>query len=70
MKVQFEGVETIFAREVTRGSETFIFRDKDGTRSGSGSRKLSLFLRAPSPYGHIRVPAMHVLVEVTATRLA
>jgi DNA/RNA endonuclease YhcR with UshA esterase domain len=29
-KVQFEGVETIFAREVTRGSETFIFRDKDG----------------------------------------
>ncbi len=31
MKVQFEGVETIFAREVTRGSETFVFRDKDGT---------------------------------------
>ena len=31
MKVQFEGVETIFAREVTRGSETFLFRDKDGT---------------------------------------
>jgi DNA/RNA endonuclease YhcR with UshA esterase domain len=30
-KVQFEGVETIFAREVTRGSETFIFRAKDGT---------------------------------------
>jgi hypothetical protein len=30
-KVQFEGVETIFAREVTRGSETFVFRDKDGT---------------------------------------
>lgn len=29
--VQFEGVETIFAREVTRGSETFVFRDKDGT---------------------------------------
>ena len=29
-KVQFEGVETIFAREVTRGSETFAFRDKDG----------------------------------------
>jgi DNA/RNA endonuclease YhcR with UshA esterase domain len=29
-KVQFEGVETIFAREVTRGSETFVFRDKDG----------------------------------------
>lgn len=30
-KVQFEGVETIFAREVTRGGATFIFRDKDGT---------------------------------------
>jgi hypothetical protein len=30
-KVQFEGVETVFAREVTRGSETFLFRDKDGT---------------------------------------
>ncbi|MGA7382423.1 MAG: hypothetical protein WBX03_16355 [Terriglobales bacterium] len=30
-KVQFEGVETIFAREVTRGTDTFIFRDKDGT---------------------------------------
>jgi hypothetical protein len=29
-KVQFEGVETIFAREVTRGSETFVFRDKEG----------------------------------------
>lgn len=29
-KVQFEGVETIFAREVTRGSDTFSFRDKDG----------------------------------------
>lgn len=29
-KVSFEGVETIFAREVTRGSETFVFRDKDG----------------------------------------
>jgi hypothetical protein len=28
-KVQFEGVDTIFAREVTRGSETFVFRDKD-----------------------------------------
>jgi hypothetical protein len=29
-KVQFEGVETIFAREVTRGTETFVFRDQDG----------------------------------------
>jgi DNA/RNA endonuclease YhcR with UshA esterase domain len=29
-KVQFEGVETIFAREVNRGTETFVFRDKDG----------------------------------------
>jgi hypothetical protein len=29
-KVEFEGVETIFAREITRGSETFVFRDKDG----------------------------------------
>jgi hypothetical protein len=31
VKLQFEGVETIFAREVTRGTETFTFRDKDGT---------------------------------------
>jgi hypothetical protein len=30
-KVQFEGVETIFAREVTRGTDTFTFRAKDGT---------------------------------------
>lgn len=30
-KVQFEGVETIFAREVTRGESTFVFRDKNGT---------------------------------------
>ena len=30
-KVQFEGVETIFAREVTRGDATFTFRSKDGT---------------------------------------
>lgn len=29
-KVQFEGVETIFAREVSRGGDTFVFRDKDG----------------------------------------
>ncbi|MBZ5721586.1 MAG: hypothetical protein LAO03_14500 [Acidobacteriia bacterium] len=29
-KVTFEGVETIFAREVKRGSDTFVFRDKDG----------------------------------------
>jgi hypothetical protein len=30
-KVQFEGVETIFAREVARGDATFSFRDKAGT---------------------------------------
>jgi DNA/RNA endonuclease YhcR with UshA esterase domain len=30
VKVQFEGKETIFAREVTRGSETFTFRGKNG----------------------------------------
>jgi hypothetical protein len=30
-KVQFEGVETIFAREVARGDATFTFRSKDGT---------------------------------------
>ena len=29
-KVTFEGVETIFAREVKRGNDTFAFRDKDG----------------------------------------
>lgn len=31
MKLQFEGKETIFARQVTRGSETIVFRDKTGT---------------------------------------
>lgn len=30
VKVNFEGKETIFAREVTRGDETFVFRDKNG----------------------------------------
>jgi len=29
-KVQFEGVDTIFAREVKRGNDVFVFRDKDG----------------------------------------
>ena len=29
-KVEFEGVETIFARDVIRGNDTFVFRDKDG----------------------------------------
>jgi hypothetical protein len=29
-RVQFEGMETIFAQEVTRGSENFVIRDKDG----------------------------------------
>lgn len=29
-KVNFEGVDTIFAREVKRGNDTFVFRDKDG----------------------------------------
>jgi DNA/RNA endonuclease YhcR with UshA esterase domain len=29
-KVTFEGVDTIFAREVKRGNDTFVFRDKDG----------------------------------------
>jgi hypothetical protein len=29
-KVVFEGVETIFAREVRRGDDTFVFRDRDG----------------------------------------
>lgn len=30
VKVKFEGVDTIFAREVHRGQDTFLFRDKDG----------------------------------------
>lgn len=30
-KVQFEGKETIFARQLTRGMETVVFRDKAGT---------------------------------------
>jgi hypothetical protein len=29
-KVMFEGVETIFAREVKRGTDVFVFRDKEG----------------------------------------
>ena len=29
-KVKFEGVDTIFAREIRRGNDTFVFRDKDG----------------------------------------
>jgi DNA/RNA endonuclease YhcR with UshA esterase domain len=29
-KVEFEGVSTIFAREVKRGNDVFVFRDKDG----------------------------------------
>lgn len=29
-KTEFEGVPTIFARSVTRGIDTFIFRDKEG----------------------------------------
>ena len=30
-KVNFENVETIFAREVKRGNDVFVFREKDGT---------------------------------------
>jgi hypothetical protein len=30
VKVQFEDKQTIFAREVTRGMETFTFREKNG----------------------------------------
>ena len=29
-KVKFEGVDTIFAREVKRNGDTFVFRDKEG----------------------------------------
>ena len=29
-KVTFEGVETIFAREVKRGNDVYVFRDKNG----------------------------------------
>jgi DNA/RNA endonuclease YhcR with UshA esterase domain len=29
-KVNFEGVDTIFAREIRRGTDTFVFRDKSG----------------------------------------
>lgn len=29
-KVKFEGVDTIFAREIKRGNDVFVFRDKDG----------------------------------------
>ncbi len=30
-KVKFEGVDTIFVREVRRGNEVLVFRDKKGT---------------------------------------
>jgi TusA-related sulfurtransferase len=30
-KTEFEGVQTIFAREVKHGNETYVFRAKDGT---------------------------------------
>jgi len=30
VKVKFEGVDTIFAREVKRGNDMYMFRDKDG----------------------------------------
>lgn len=30
-KTEFEGVQTIFAREVKKGNETYVFRAKDGT---------------------------------------
>ncbi len=30
VKVKFEGVDTIFAREVKVGNDTYLFRDKDG----------------------------------------
>ncbi|HUK26358.1 MAG TPA: hypothetical protein VLV49_17390 [Terriglobales bacterium] len=30
VKVKFEGVDTIFAREVKRGNDTFVFRDEKG----------------------------------------
>jgi hypothetical protein len=29
-KVNFEGVDAIFAREIRSGNDTFVFRDKDG----------------------------------------
>jgi hypothetical protein len=30
-KLEFDGVQTIFAREVKYGNETYVFRAKDGT---------------------------------------
>lgn len=30
VKVKFESVDTIFAREIKRGNDTFVFRDKEG----------------------------------------
>jgi DNA/RNA endonuclease YhcR with UshA esterase domain len=30
VKVKFEGVDTIFAREIKRGNDMYMFRDKDG----------------------------------------
>ena len=30
VKVNFEGVETIFARKIKRGTDEFLFRDNDG----------------------------------------
>jgi hypothetical protein len=30
VKVKFEGIDTIFARTIKRGSDEFLFRDNDG----------------------------------------
>ena len=30
VKLKFEDVDTIFAREIKRGNDTFVFRDKEG----------------------------------------
>jgi hypothetical protein len=30
VKVKFEGVDTIFARKIKRGSDEFLFRDNEG----------------------------------------
>jgi hypothetical protein len=30
-KTEFDGVQTIFAREIKHGNDVFVFRSKDGT---------------------------------------
>ena len=47
--VQFEVLENYFAREVNRGSETFVIRGKDGTPIWGGTFQLRMALAVTAP---------------------